>query len=142
MAIKKRSSLPDPNSVAEPLLPGLQIVAKQKKPMPAANITTIYGDDPTPAQLRKLGNIALSCRDTPGEDFNVTDRIKMLRTPFDRNNPQELRYRNRVKNRATAITAMCIVCTGSRKAVTECLDTTCPLWAYRMGSDPFYKQKK
>lgn len=140
MAIKKRKTVPEISAVeAEPQ--GLNIVAKPKQPMPPEQITTLFGDNPTPAQLRQLGPIAQACGDTAADaGFTVGDRVRLLRTSYDHKNPQEQRYRNRVKNRATAITAMCVVCTGSRKLVTECIATQCPLWAYRLGSDPFRKR--
>jgi hypothetical protein len=122
----------------------LNIVAAEKKPLPdRSKIADTYGDDATPSQLRRLGNVALACGDdTPDLRLTVSDRVKLMRTPYDKNNAQEIRYRNRVRNRGTAITAMCITCQGGRKAVTECIDTQCPLWAFRFGSDPFYGKKK
>lgn len=137
MAIKKRKTVPDPSEIeVEPV--GLNIVAQPKQPMPPEKITTMFGDNPTPGQLRRVGPIAQACGDAAADDgFSIGDRVKLLRTSYDQNNPQEQRYRNRVKNRATAITAMCVVCTGSRKLVTECMATQCPLWSFRMGGDPF-----
>jgi hypothetical protein len=140
MPIKKRSALPDPNAVYDE--PKLVIVAREKKPMPEAFISKTYGDNPTPAQLRRLGPLAQACGNVKTDErFNVADRITLLRTPYDTKNPQEQRYRNRIKNRATAITAMCVTCQGSRKAVTECLATACPLWAFRFGGDPFHGKR-
>lgn len=142
MAIKKRKTVPEISDIeTEPQ--GLNIVAKPKQPMPPAQITTLFGDNPTPAQLRQLGPIAQACGDTAADaGFTVGDRVRLLRTSYDHKNPQEQRYRNRVKNRATAITAMCVVCTGSRKLVTECIATQCPLWAFRFGGDPFRGSRK
>jgi hypothetical protein len=106
--------------------------------MPAPRFTVTAKGPIPPATARALGNLALACGEAmPDAGFTVADRVNLLRTPFDTKNPQEQRYRNRVKNRATAITAMCIVCTGSRKLVTECMATECPLWAFRFGGDPF-----
>lgn len=139
MPIKKRSNLPDPNATYEEQK-GLNIVAKPKKPLPPLRLTA---NNPPPATLRALGNLALACGEAfPDASVSVADRVVMLRTPFDEKNSQEARYRNRVKNRATAITAMCIVCIGTRKGVTECLATECPLWAFRFGGDPFRGKRK
>lgn len=142
MAIKKRKSLPDANAIEEAPT-GLNIVAKPKLPMPPAHMTTIYGDNPTQDQLLRLGPLAHACGEPVADaGFTVGDRVRLLRTSYDHKNPQEQRYRNRVKNRATAITAMCVVCTGSRKLVTECMATQCPLWAFRFGGDPFRGSRK
>lgn len=134
MAIKKRKNIV---IIDEPEVPkGFNIVAKPKQPMPAPKMTEA-GIHPL-----RLGLVADSCGFDTDESFTVGDRVKLMRTPYDKKNPQEQRYRNRVKNRGTAITAMCIICTGSRKAVTECLATSCPLWAFRLGSDPFRGTRK
>lgn len=136
MPIKKRLLLPDSSATLdEPV--GLNIVAKPKQPLPPGKMTEA-GISP-----RSLGVVAQQCGDVqPDVAFNVADRVKLLRTPYDSKNPQEQRYRNRIKNRATAITAMCIVCTGTRKLVTECAATQCPLWAFRFGGDPFRGHRK
>lgn len=122
----------------------LVIVAQPKKPMPEqSKLRDVYGDNPTQNQALRLGPLAIDCGDsTADQRLTVTDRVALMRTVYDTKNPQEARYRNRVRNRGTAITAMCIVCTGGRKAVTECAATDCPLWGFRFGSDPFYGKKK
>jgi hypothetical protein len=133
MPIKKRSNVQIVDDQPQPT--GLNIVAKPKQPLPAAVFTAPAG---LPIYAKQLGHIAMACGETtPDAGFSVADRVNLIRTPYDTKNPQEQRYRNRVKNRATAITAMCIACTGSRKLVTECLATECPLWAFRFGGDPF-----
>lgn len=139
MAIKKRKTFkPLENPVEEPK--GLVIVSKPKKPLPDLNVTAIYPND---RDLLRLGQLAQSCgADKPDAGLNAADRVRLLRTSYDIHNQQEQRYRNRIRNRATAITAMCIVCTGSRKLVTECAATTCPLWAFRFGGDPFRGNRK
>lgn len=141
MAIKKRNTVPNPEDPVAPTK--LVIVAGEKKTIPVdSRIADMYGPEPTPAQMRRVGPVALSTSlSPPDENLTVADRLALLRTPYDKNNPQEARYRNRVRNRGTAITAMCIVCTGGRKAVTECAATQCPLWPFRMGGDPFYKKR-
>ena len=48
-----------------------------------------------------------------------------------------LRYRKRVKNRGSAIRAMCIGCMGGVKEVKECSSCDCPLWLFRLGKDAF-----
>lgn len=142
MAIKKRTSLPVyVEGASEPVR--LNIVAKPKQPMPEGAVVQFFGDPPDQRSMLRLGLVAQSCGDAvPDARMNVTDYVALLRTPFDKNNPQEARYRNRIKNRATAITAMCITCTGSRKLVTECAATDCPLWSFRFGGDPFRGKRK
>lgn len=143
MAIKKRNLAKLREAQAIPDDGKLHIVAKPKVPLPdRSKVKDIYGENPTPSEKRRLGLVAIDCGDTPDQKLTVTDRVDLLRTPYDDANPQEARYRNRVRNRGTAITAMCVVCQGGRKAVTECSDTACPLWAFRFGSDPFYGKRK
>mgnify|MGYP006275069575 CR=1 FL=1 len=140
MPIKKRSSRP---VETEPQPQKLEITEGVKKPiLDESRIKAVAGtSEPTAAQIRHTGAVAASVEKETGELLTPSDRVLAMRTPYDANNPQEQRYRNRVRNRGTAITAMCIVCTGSRKAVTECIATTCPLWAFRMGGDPFFGRK-
>lgn len=140
MAIKKRSSLPkslcgqpDPNK--------LHIVAKPKKPLPPARMDTALAGDAV--AKRRLGLVALDMGAKSAEEgMSVTDILALLRTPYDPKNNQEVAYRNRIRGRGTAITAMCVNCQGSRKGVTECSAIECPLWAFRFGSDPFYGKKR
>lgn len=145
MPIKKRSTLPTAAQEAEARKPApLNIVAKPKQPVPEGGmLRAVYGAEPTAQQARRLGLVAIDCNE-PTADANLTieDRVSLMRINYDQANPQETRYRGRVRNRGTAITAMCITCTGGRKAVTECIDTTCPLWAFRLGGDPFFGRKK
>jgi hypothetical protein len=142
MAIKKRTSKPDADDM--PAKVKLNIVAKPKTPIPQDGVLqSIYNGEATPQQARRLGLLAIDCKaDRPDENFTPDDHVKLMRIPYDKTNPQEARYRNRVRNRGTAITAMCITCQGGRKAVTECVATDCPLWAFRFGSDPFYGKRK
>lgn len=144
MPIKKRSQMPTADQLVIGEKPAkLNIVAKPKKPIPDEGVVHgMYGDVPRAPNLRRLGLIALACdSDTADDGLSVQDRVALMRTPYDANNPQELRYRGRVRNRGTAITAMCITCQGGRKAVTECISTTCPLWAWRFSTDPFYGRR-
>ena len=143
MPIKTRTNVP--TSADTPIETGkLNIVAKPKKPIPeGGKLSDTYGAEPTSTQTRALGLVAIDCSADPvDEHFTVEDNVRLMRAPYDPNNPQEVRYRNRVRNRGTAITAFCITCQGGRKAVTECVDTTCPLWAFRFGGDPFYSKSK
>lgn len=142
MPIKKRNSVPDPNAVFDDGPQKLVIVAKPKKPIPDKGLTNMYDNPMPPVAARALGNLVQSMGDSPDEALTIKDRVELMRTPYDPHNSQEARYRGRVRNRGTAITAMCIVCSGGRKAVTECADTTCPLWAFRFGGDPFYGKRK
>lgn len=143
MAIKKRTSVPKDDDI--PVDDGkLNIVAKPKKPIPqGGKLRDVYGVDATPVQARRLGPLAIDCNnDMPDENFTVEDKVALLRMSYDQSNPQEIRYRNRIRNRGTAITAFCITCVGGRKAVTECSNTSCPLWGFRFGGDPFYAKSK
>lgn len=140
MAIKKRTNRKVSDDAVAP--EKLVIVAKPKVPLPdKSKIAELFGNEPDPACLRAFGTLAIDCGEAPDDRLTATDRVTLMRQPYDETNPQEHRYRGRVRNRGTAITAMCITCQGGRKAVTECIDTTCPLWAFRFGSDPFYGKK-
>jgi hypothetical protein len=142
MAIKRRSEIGAyvPTEERKPLV----IVAADKKPLPEESlIEAVYGDNPDATSIRRTILVAEACGDKSIDSaLTAKDRVIAMRTPYDKNNPTELRYRVRVRNRGTAITAMCIVCTGSRKLVAECLATDCPLWAFRLGNDPFFGRKK
>jgi len=46
------------------------------------------------------------------------------------------------RSKLMAIRDKCIDCSGnSTKAARECASTSCALWPYRMGKDPFSKRK-
>lgn len=52
--------------------------------------------------------------------------------------PMENKYMARVKNRATAIRAYCVMCMGGDIAgIRLCASLTCPLHPFRNGGDPF-----
>jgi hypothetical protein len=139
MRIKKRSVSSSDAPVAKvddmPKFPNIE--AKPKKPVEDTGFFS--GSDRIPGQnARRFGLIAQACGDAPADiSLSVADRFKLLRTPYDTTTATEQRYRNRVRNRQTAITAFCVTCTGSRKGVTECAAVTCPLWAFRLGSNPY-----
>ena len=140
MPIKKRKNAPLP---VPDEAPKLQITEGVKRQRPdESRILAVAGtSEPTAAQIRRAGAISAAVEQETGALLTASDRVLAMRTPYDPKNPQEQRYRDRVRNRGTAITAMCITCQGGRKAVTECIDTTCPLWAFRFGSDPFYGKR-
>lgn len=143
MAIKKRTLKPTIQD--EPTQNGpLVIESKPKRPLPPGGlILRLCGPSQQPSAgfKRAIGPLAISCGDDPDGKLTVTDKVELLRTPYDDKSAQEMRYRNRIRNRGTAITALCITCQGTRKAVTECIHTRCPLWAFRLGSNPFYGAK-
>lgn len=141
MRIKKRTIATNATRDETPSGKFPFIEAKPKKDVPDTGMFANQDTIP-PKFARMLGNLSYVCGDTPSDiPLSVADRFKLLRTPYDTTTATESRYRNRVRNRQTAITAMCIVCTGSRKLVTECADLTCPLWAFRFGTNP-YRGKK
>ena len=60
-----------------------------------------------------------------------------IRESIAGDDPIENKYRARIKNRATAIRAMCVVCQGGDVyTIKECSSITCPLYPFRMGKDP------
>jgi hypothetical protein len=71
-------------------------------------------------------------KELPFEELR--DHVRMRRPDSD---GIEAKYRERIKNRATAIRAYCVECQGGfLVAVKECPSVTCPLHPFRMGSDP------
>lgn len=151
MPIKRRSNLPTEEDIAKKNEPKpLNIVAKPKTPIPeGGKVRDVYGIDAPTDVKRRLGPLAVALADKGelfDDKFTIEDRVNLLRSasnpPNTAEGRQERRYRNRVRNRGTAITAFCMTCVGSRKAVTECIDTSCPLWAFRFGGDPFYAKSK
>jgi hypothetical protein len=79
-------------------------------------------------------------------DVPVKDLLRLIRFNYNGRYSQwgrlEQRYRDRIKNRATGVRAFCITCAGGPKAVSFCINTHCPLWAYRLGKDPFRNRAK
>jgi len=141
MPIKRRSSMPAKDAVFDaPEEAKLNIVAKPKTPIPDESCIRQVYPQPTAQQMRAYGPLALSMGSIPSDYMTTKDTVEALRAPYDKNSPQEQRYRNRIKGRGTAITAFCVICQGGRKDVTECAATQCPLWGFRFGSDPFYGQ--
>ena len=132
MTIKRRSTVPVIDYSAEPANPFSGIVPSPKKPMPEPNI---FKGDEDATYIRMMGSVIT---ETDPDALNVSDIVTALRTPYNPDEHGEIRYRARVKNRGTAVTAYCYDCQGgSRKAVTECASVKCPLWGFRFGSDPF-----
>jgi hypothetical protein len=80
------------------------------------------------------------------DDVPVKDLLRLIRFNYNHRGTQwgalEQRYRDRIKNRATGIRAFCITCAGGPKASALCINTHCPLWAYRLGKDPFRNRPK
>lgn len=140
MRIKSRTtSVTNADTVAEQPEPQSfpVIEAKPKKPVDMeSGALQGYPDDAV--SLRRIGLVAESCGETIGDlPLNVADLVKFVRTPYEPHNTTERRYRNRVRNRNTAIVAMCVNCAITRKAVTECPDVVCPLWPFRLGKNPY-----
>lgn len=79
-------------------------------------------------------------------DIPVKDLLRLVRFNYNGKYTQwgrlEQRYRDRIRNRATGIRAFCITCSGGPKASVNCIQTSCPLWAYRLGKDPFRNRPK
>ncbi len=52
------------------------------------------------------------------------------------------RYADKVTNRASAIRAKCVECSGGALSeVRECPIQKCALWPFRNGDDPFRKKR-
>jgi hypothetical protein len=57
-------------------------------------------------------------------------------SPSPHHDDVEVKYKKRIKNRATAIRAFCVACQGEVAGVRTCPSVTCPLHPFRMGKDP------
>jgi len=89
--------------------------------------------DPLPA-ARVLYN------EVSPKSIPVSDLVALMRTP-ENNESVEVVYRNRVKSRMTAIRTFCVLCVGGQpRLVRKCDNVRCPLWGFRMGSNPFRKE--
>lgn len=65
------------------------------------------------------------------------DLLTLVRKPQNNETVDKV-YRNRIRSRQTAIRAFCVLCIGgSPKAVRMCVKVDCPLWLFRLGSNPF-----
>jgi hypothetical protein len=71
-------------------------------------------------------------RFVPVEALN---RMRRAKQPMDDHTTAS--YRTRIKTRASAIRTFCVDCQGGEvKGVKECEAMNCPLWPFRMGTDP------
>jgi len=53
------------------------------------------------------------------------------------------RYKDRIKNPLTGIRAMCVECMGGQpQMVNKCPSTSCALYPFRMGSNPYHGKSK
>lgn len=66
---------------------------------------------------------------------------EMVLIPHNPNDSMEVSARKRIRNRTTAIRAMCITCVGSYPDIAGCTAYQCPLYPFRMGKDPYTKKK-
>lgn len=70
------------------------------------------------------------------KDIDFADLKSHVQHPHHED-PVDNKYQARIKNRATAIRAYCVQCQGGMPiGVRECPSITCPLFPFRMGSDP------
>lgn len=71
-------------------------------------------------------------RMVPVEALN---RMRQAKQPMD--DLTTANYRTKIKTRASAIRGFCVDCQGGEiKGVRECEAMNCPLWPFRMGTDP------
>lgn len=62
-----------------------------------------------------------------------------LQHPLDEQNYLSKEQRARIDGPTKAVRAFCMNCQGNDAAgVRECAAVNCPLWAFRMGHNPFY----
>lgn len=75
-----------------------------------------------------------------GANPKVLDKKELkehVHAPDDSDDPLVNKYKERIKNRATAIRAYCVWCQGGMTAeVRRCPSVTCVLHPFRMGKDP------
>jgi hypothetical protein len=91
--------------------------------------------------LRTAAFVGLGANEEP-KLISIDDIATCLRLA---NNPgwhTEEATRNRIKGRLSAIRAFCILCADGPKGARMCPQVTCPLWAFRMGTNPFHRKGK
>ena len=71
----------------------------------------------------------------------IEDLAVCLRLADDPGHVTETASRDRIKGRLSAVRAFCLRCTDGPKNVRMCVAVTCPLWSFRMGTNPFYKKR-
>jgi hypothetical protein len=84
-----------------------------------------------------LGYMAAEEEEVPRpEDVTTQNLLTQVRTSRNRCNIEH-KYRNRIVSPLSGVRAMCVVTckSGSVKAVTLCGNVSCPLWAFRMGTN-------
>lgn len=78
---------------------------------------------------------------TPVAQVPFDDLVALARTVANEGENLETAYRNRIKGRLSAIRAWCVLSKGSAKRVRSCENVACPLWAFRMGTNPYRRRK-
>ena len=123
MAIIRRnaSGLQEPISRAKPFVPD-----------PRAKLTEYEGRD-------KMFIAAAVYDEVNPKTIPAEDLAGLLRVPSNADDFEKV-YRNRIRNRNTAIRATCVLCIGGPKKVRACPSVTCSLWPFRMGSNPFRRR--
>jgi len=85
--------------------------------------------------VKRAASILYDCsnsKQVPLEDLAI-----LIRTT-DNNETVDKVYRQRIKSRISAIRAFCVFCIGGQpQKVKFCIQTSCPLWPFRMGHNPF-----
>ncbi len=87
--------------------------------------------------LSRLGHLGAQLEDIPRpEELRTQDLLTLARSSRNRCSIEQ-RYRDRIVSPLSAIRAFCVtVCqSGSVKAVGLCTSVSCPLWAFRMGTN-------
>ncbi|MET4190697.1 MULTISPECIES: hypothetical protein [unclassified Bradyrhizobium] len=124
MPIKKRGELQAPATET----PKVYI------PSPDAVLTGI--DKPGLRVCSYLAHAGADPTSVPTDDL-----VLMLRNAQNKGDNMEQSYRNRIRSKATGIRAFCVLCAGGAKGARMCSDVVCPLWAFRMGSNPLRNRK-
>lgn len=124
MAIRRRSLSETPNEEAPKRVLGKSTFEKAGIPEDQIRLVAL-------SKSYHLGNI-------PPKEMRVEDVLAMVRAP-NRDDNVETFYRNRIKSPLTGIRAYCVLCSsGSPKMANLCGKTSCPLWPFRFGKNPFF----
>ena len=110
----------------------------RKDPFPGSELEP-YGEDAHEAMpvQRFIGWDEGMKHQTPlPVDTPIQTLLARVRTPYNKHESVEERYRKRIKSPLSAIRAFCVECEGfSPKAVGKCASVRCPLWPFRLGTN-------
>lgn len=101
--------------------------------------------DGVPEQHRRVVAMhAMYCtKNVPApKQMEVAELLALAQSAYEPGNHIEQAYRNRIRSPLTGIRAFCVMCANGPKAASDCKSTTCALWPFRRGTNPFFNRLK